>query len=85
MTDDKGKDAKIITAPDSDPRWEHVQELGDIPHHLLAEIGHFFSIYKDLEGKTVEVDGFGSREEAVAEVAKDQQVFAEMEDPPGMP
>jgi inorganic pyrophosphatase len=85
MTDDKGKDAKIITVPDSDPRWEHVQELGDIPHHLLAEIGHFFSIYKDLEGKTVEVDGFGSREEAVAEVAKDQQVFAEMEDPPGMP
>jgi inorganic pyrophosphatase len=85
MTDDKGRDAKIITVPDSDPRWSHVQELEDVPKHLLDEIGHFFSIYKDLEGKAVRVEGFGSRDDAIAEVAKDRRVFATMDDPPAMP
>jgi inorganic pyrophosphatase len=85
MSDDKGRDAKIITVPDSDPRWAHVRDLGDVPQHLLAEIGHFFSIYKDLEGKAVRVDGFGTREEAIEEIAKDRRVFATMDDPPAMP
>ncbi|MEX2621914.1 MAG: inorganic diphosphatase [Egibacteraceae bacterium] len=78
MTDEKGPDAKIITVPQADPRWSHVQELADVPQHLLAEIGHFFSIYKDLEGKSVKVDGFGDREDALGEVAKDRQRFADL-------
>jgi inorganic pyrophosphatase len=85
MTDDKGRDAKLITVPDADPRWQGVQELDDVPKHLLAEIGHFFSIYKDLEGKSVRVEGFGTREEALAELEKDRQVFREMDVRPEMP
>jgi inorganic pyrophosphatase len=87
MTDDKGPDAKIITVPDSDPRWSHVRDLEHVPKHLLDEIGHFFSIYKDLEGKTVKVEGFGAREDALAEIAKDQQRFRELPegDRPAMP
>jgi inorganic pyrophosphatase len=30
----------------------------DIYPHMLKEITHFFSIYKDLEGKRVEVKGW---------------------------
>jgi len=85
MTDDKGRDTKIITVPDSDPRWEHVRDLGDVPKHLLDEIAHFFSIYKDLEGKKVTVDGFGSRAEAVAEIERDRETYRTMDDPPVMP
>ena len=85
MTDDKGRDAKIITVPDSDPRWRSVTELEHVPKHLLDEIGHFFSIYKDLEGKTVEVEGFGPREEALIELEKDLRAYREMDDRPGMP
>ncbi|MDQ3528734.1 MAG: inorganic diphosphatase [Actinomycetota bacterium] len=85
MTDDKGEDTKILTVPDSDPRWSHVRDLGDVPGHLLAEIEHFFSIYKDLERKKVTVDGFGNRQEAQAVIAADRKRFAEMEDPPVMP
>ena len=85
MTDDKGRDSKLITVPDSDPRWAHVNELNHVPQHLLDEIGHFFSIYKDLEGKTVQVDGFGPRPEALAQLAEDRRRFAEMEHPPAMP
>jgi inorganic pyrophosphatase len=85
MTDDKGRDTKILTVPDSDPRWSHVRELDDVPQHLLAEIGHFFSIYKDLEGKSVKVDGFGPREEALIEIARSRERFRTMDNPPLMP
>ena len=85
MEDDKGRDSKIICVPDSDPRWAHVRELDDVPKHLLDEIEHFFSIYKDLEQKKVDVHGFGSREEALTEIAHDRERFATMDDPPAMP
>jgi inorganic pyrophosphatase len=85
MSDEKGRDTKIITVPESDPRWAHVQELGDIPKHLLDEIAHFFSIYKDLERKTVDVDGFGSRAEALAELKADQERWRHMDNPPRLP
>jgi inorganic pyrophosphatase len=85
MTDDKGRDAKILTVPDSDPYWADVKTLDDVPQHLLAEIDHFFSIYKDLEEKKVSVDGFGTREEALAEIAGDKERFASMDNPPLMP
>lgn len=58
MTDDKGPDEKVLCVPDSDPRWRHVQSLTDVPQHLLDEIAHFFSIYKDLERKRVEIHGW---------------------------
>jgi len=35
---------------------------------LRDEIEHFFSVYKDLEQKTVRVDGWFSREDAMAEI-----------------
>src|SRR5688572_14023164 len=41
MHDDKGRDTKVLTVPDSDPRWAHVQHLHDVPQHLLDEIAHF--------------------------------------------
>ncbi len=62
-----------------------MSDLGDVPRHLLDEIEHFFSIYKDLERKTVKTEGFGDREAALEEVATDRQRFAEMDDPPVMP
>jgi len=68
MSDDKGRDTKIIGVPDSDPRWSDLRDLGDVPRHLLDEIAHFFSIYKDLEQKKVTVDGWYSREEAWREI-----------------
>jgi inorganic pyrophosphatase len=85
MTDDKGRDTKILTVPDSDPRWSHVRDLDDVPRHLLDEIAHFFSIYKDLEGKAVTVEGFGHREDAVKEIVRDRERFATMDNPPSMP
>ena len=85
MSDDKGRDTKVITVPDSDPRWSHIHEIDDVPQHLLAEIEHFFSIYKDLERKKVTVEGFGTRGEAMTEITGDRERFATMDNPPLMP
>jgi len=49
MEDDKGPDAKILCVPAGDPRWDHVQEIEDVPELMRAEIEHFFDVYKTLE------------------------------------
>ena len=69
MADDKGPDEKILTVADHDPRWRHLADLDEIPDHLLDEISHFFSIYKDLEQKRVDVHGWRPRGEALETIA----------------
>ena len=59
-----------------DHRQDQYSDLGDLPEHLLAEISHFFEVYKDLEpGKYVKVGGWHSRDEALAVVAEAQANF----------
>ena len=69
MRDEKGIDDKIICVPLADPYWNEYHELEDLPMLLRQEIEQFFSIYKDLEGKTVTIDGWHSRAEAEQEIA----------------
>lgn len=65
MTDEHGPDAKVLTVPAGDPRYDSVRDLGDVPRHLSAEIGHFFDIYKELEpGKDTDVRGWQDRASA---------------------
>lgn len=65
MTDEQGPDAKLLCVPSRDPRQQPVQDLADVPPHLLREIGHFFDIYKDLEpGKSAEARGWQKRADA---------------------
>ncbi|MDH4146500.1 MAG: inorganic diphosphatase [Acidimicrobiia bacterium] len=70
MRDEAGPDAKVLFVPHKDPRWEYLQDLDDVPGHLLAEITHFFEIYKALEpNKSTEVRNWEPRERAEAEIA----------------
>lgn len=59
MRDEKGIDEKIVAVPVGEPRLSEVRQLEDLPTHLLREIEHFFSVYKALEQKEVEVYGWG--------------------------
>jgi inorganic pyrophosphatase len=69
MTDEKGGDAKIICAPQPDPELDKAQDLGDLPVHLMNEIKHFFSVYKDLEpGKESSTRDFEGRDAAWTEI-----------------
>ena len=66
MADDKGQDEKIICVPVSDPIMNKLNDLKDVNEHKLLEIEHFFKVYKDLENKKVETNGFGDRAAAIA-------------------
>lgn len=65
MEDDKGRDQKILCVPKSDPLWNYIEIIEQVPPHLLKEITHFFETYKNLEGKHVMVIGWEGLEEAV--------------------
>lgn len=75
MWDEKGRDEKILCVPISDPHWNRLNELGDVNPHLLIEIEHFFSIYKDLEEKKVAVEGWEERERALEIIRESQERF----------
>jgi inorganic pyrophosphatase len=64
MQDEKGEDEKIICVP-LEPRWESVHDLDDLTPQLVAEIQHFFEVYKELEpGKQSSTRGLGGRDAA---------------------
>jgi inorganic pyrophosphatase len=77
MRDDKGIDDKVLCVPESDPNWNSMNQLEDLPQPLCDEIAHFFSIYKQPEGKEVEVDGWYSKEDAVDEIERARRRRAE--------
>lgn len=57
-------DDKIIAVPVHDVRFEKVRNIGDVNKAALDEISNFFATYKLLEGKEVEVAGYGGLNEA---------------------
>jgi inorganic pyrophosphatase len=77
MEDDAGIDDKVLCVPLSDPAWNTLEELDDLPEQLQKEIAHFFSVYKDLEQKKVKVDGWHSREEALEEIDEARKRYKE--------
>lgn len=69
MTDDAGRDLKVLCVPADDPRWDHLQDIGDVPGHQLAEIKHFFEVYKDLEpNKSSDVGDWSGRADAIGAI-----------------
>jgi inorganic pyrophosphatase len=76
MEDDKGIDDKVLAVPCTDPNWNQLNTLDDLAKQLQDEIEHFFSVYKDLEQKTVKVRGWFSREDAVEEIAASRDRYS---------
>ena len=64
MSDDKGKDEKLICVPVADPTWNQLENITDMNPHTLKEVEHFFRVYKDLENKTTTIEGYGDKAEA---------------------
>jgi len=65
MWDEKGPDKKILCVPVRDPQWNWVNDLHDVPEHLLHEVTHFFQVYKELEKKKTRIGSWHPRQKAV--------------------
>ncbi len=64
MLDSGDQDDKIIGVPVDDPMCADIDDIDDVPRHLLDEIAHFFEEYKKLEGKITEVLGWENAKKA---------------------
>lgn len=77
MNDEAGRDLKVLCVSSGDKRWDSYQDVTDVPEHLLAEIKHFFTVYKDLEpGKRSNVGDWGSRQVAIEAIADARASYA---------
>lgn len=80
MLDQGVPDEKVLAVGRSNPRYADVWNYTEIYPHMLREITHFFSVYKDLEGKRVEVKGWldasQAREAITSSVERFQQAKA---------
>ena len=79
MIDGDDKDDKILGVPVNDPRYKDINDINDIPSHLLDEIAHFFKEYKTLEGKVTEVLGWENAEKAFEAIKHSIELYKNMD------
>ena len=70
MLDDGRMDDKIIAIPFSDPTYNNIRSIDEMPSHIFDEIMHFFSVYKQLENKQTAVKTLFDHEKAEAIIAE---------------
>lgn len=75
MYDEKGPDAKLLCVPVSDPIWNKLSSIEEVNPHIIKEIEHFFSVYKDLEEKKVGIEGWEDKTSAIQTVKEAQKRY----------
>jgi inorganic pyrophosphatase len=64
MIDQQKTDQKVLAVPNRNPRYDQVQNMDQIFAHVRREIEHFFTIYKELEGRATSTLGWKDVNEA---------------------
>ena len=64
MSDNGAADEKIICVPTEDPTYNLYTDIAQLPKHIFDEMSHFFSVYKQLEGKDTVIDEIQGAERA---------------------
>lgn len=77
MVDSGEGDDKVIAVPVDDPRFEKMQDISDINPHFLKELEHFYSTYKKLQNKVVEVTGFEGKKAAEEAFEESLRLYSE--------
>ena len=76
ITDLGAPDEKVLAVPINDPFFGEYFDIADIPQHYLKEVEHFFGIYKDLEGKRVQVVGWEKSDAAMQVIREAMERYA---------
>jgi inorganic pyrophosphatase len=77
MDDEEGRSDKLVCVPHDDPAWDEVESIDGLPNQLRSEIEHFYSMYKQPEGKDVTVYGWEDRAAADEAIEAGRKRFAE--------
>ena len=77
MLDNGKNDEKIIAIPYEDPTYNTYFDIADLPVHIFEEMRHFFSVYKQLEGKSTAVDEVQGHEKALEIIRKSLSTYSE--------
>jgi inorganic pyrophosphatase len=64
MEDNAEGDQKVLAVPTRNPRYDSIHTAEQIQSHVRREIEHFFTIYKELEGRVTRIQGWGGPAEA---------------------
>ncbi len=64
MIDGGAMDDKLFAICFSDPTYNHIRSIHELPPHVFEEIMHFFSVYKQLENKQTAVKELFDADEA---------------------
>jgi inorganic pyrophosphatase len=64
LVDNEETDQKVIAVPTRNPRYDQVHTIDQLFPHIRRELEHFFTIYKELEGKKTRMQGWGHPMEA---------------------
>ncbi len=75
MQDGNEADQKILSVPTRNPRYDQIHTMDQIFPHVRREIEHFFSIYKELEGKVTAMEGWGGPREARKAITESRQRY----------
>jgi inorganic pyrophosphatase len=77
MDDEEGRSDKLVCVPADDPAWDEVEGIDGLSEQLRKEIQHFYSMYKEPEGKHVEIHGWADRDDAEEAVDEGRRRYAE--------
>jgi inorganic pyrophosphatase len=78
MVDSGATDDKVIAVATKDPEFSQYVEAKDLPAHRLLVLKRFFSDYKQLEGKKVEVEDIRPAYAAVSVIEKSLARYKKM-------
>jgi inorganic pyrophosphatase len=77
MSDEHGRDDKVVGVPPSDPYWSDLHDVEQLPRQLRREILHFFTVYKDLdEDRHSEPMGWAGADDARRAISAARERFA---------
>lgn len=65
LDDGSQRDEKIIAVTQGDPTYFEYRSIGELPRHIIDEMSHFFTAYKDSEGKKTYLMSIKDTHEAV--------------------
>lgn len=65
MSDGGQPDEKLLCVASKDPRFGERHSMDELNPHTIAEVKHFFEVYKQLEQSEVEIHGWKGRDKAM--------------------